>query len=420
MGVSANSIGCGTGDFLDFQLNPYAFQSIGRYLMTEFSLPCSHWMDDELEMLSDACRQFYMRECVPHYEDWEAAGSFPRALWEKAGEMGLLGAEVPEEFGGLGGSFAHDAVIAYQGNLAGIDGWGGGLHNSIVIPYLIHYGSDEQKHSILPRMISGELIGAIAMTEPGAGSDLQNIRTTAVKDGNHYRISGSKTFITNGALANMIIVAAKTDPKAGGRGTSLFLVETDGLEGFRRGRNLDKLGMKSNDTSELFFDNMRVRASALLGPEEGQGFAQMMQQLPQERLLIGVYAVARIERALRVTVEYVKDRAAFGKKIAEFQNTQFVLAECATEATIAKTFLDACIAEHLQGKLTTEKASMAKYWLTDLQAKIIDRCLQLFGGYGVMAEYPLERMYRDNRIERIYAGTNEIMKLVIARGLLRE
>ena len=269
-------------------------------------------------------------------------------------------------------------------------------------------------------MISGELIGAIAMTEPGAGSDLQAITTTAVKDGNHYKISGSKTFITNGGLANLIIVAAKTDPKAGGRGISLFLVETDGLAGFRRGRNLDKLGMKSNDTSELFFEEMRVPASALLGPEEGQGFAQMMQQLPQERLLIGVYAVARIERALRVTLDYVKQRAAFGKKIAEFQNTQFVLAECATEATIAKTFLDACIAAHLKGDLTTEKASMAKYWLTDLQAKIIDRCLQLFGGYGVMAEYPLERMYRDNRIERIYAGTNEIMKLVIARGLLKD
>ena len=388
--------------------------------MPDFDLPKADWIDDELSMLEDACRQFYARECAPHYVEWEAAGSFPRSLWRKAGEMGLLGAEVPEEYGGLGGCFAHDAVIAYQGNLAGIDGWGGGLHNSIVIPYLIHYGSEEQKHDILPRMISGERIGAIAMTEPGAGSDLQSIKTTAVKDGNHYKISGSKTFITNGALGNMIIVAAKTDPKAGGRGISLFLVETDGLEGFRRGRNLDKLGMKSNDTSELFFDEMRVPASALLGPEEGQGFTQMMQQLPQERLLIGVYAVARMERALRVTLDYVKERAAFGKKIAEFQNTQFVLAECATEATIAKTFLDACIAEHLEGKLTTEKASMAKYWLTDLQSKIIDRCLQLFGGYGLMAEYPLERMYRDNRIERIYAGTNEIMKLVIARGLLKD
>lgn len=389
-------------------------------MMPEFELPQASWQNDELSMLEDACTQFYERECVPHYMEWEAEGSFPRDLWHKAGEMGLLGAEVPEEYGGLGGSFAHDAVIAYQGNLAGIDGWGGGLHNSIVIPYLIHYGSEDQKKRLLPRMISGDLIGAIAMTEPGAGSDLQSIKTTAVKDGNHYKISGSKTFITNGALANMIIVAAKTDPKAGGRGTSLFLVETDGLEGFRRGRNLDKLGMKSNDTSELFFDDMRVPASALLGAEEGQGFVQMMQQLPQERLLIGVYAVARIERALRHTLAYVKERNAFGKKLADFQNTQFVLAECTTEATIAKTFLDACISEHLEGKLTTEKASMAKYWLTDLQAKIIDRCLQLFGGYGVMSEYPMERMYRDNRIERIYAGTNEIMKLVIARGLLKD
>lgn len=387
--------------------------------MTSFELPRFTWIDAELSMLEDACRQFYQRECIPRYDEWEAQGAVSRDLWLKAGAMGLLGAEVPEAYGGLGGSFAHDAIIAYQGNLAGIDGWGGGLHNAIVIPYLIHYGSEEQKHKILPRMISGELIGAIAMTEPGAGSDLQAIKTTAVKDGNHYNISGSKTFITNGGLANLIIVAAKTDPKAGGRGISLFLVETDGLAGFRRGRNLDKLGMKSNDTSELFFDGMRVPASALLGPEEGQGFAQMMQQLPQERLLIGVYAVGRIERALRVTLDYVKQRAAFGQKIAEFQNTQFVLAECVTEATIAKTFLDACIAAHLKGELTTERAAMAKYWLTDLQAKIIDRCLQLFGGYGVMAEYPLERMYRDNRIERIYAGTNEIMKLVIARGLLK-
>ena len=389
-------------------------------MMPEFELPQASWRNDELSMLEDACRQFYARECTPYYDEWEAEGSFPRDLWHKAGEMGLLGAEVPAEYGGLGGSFAHDAVIAYQGNLAGIDGWGGGLHNSIVIPYLIHYGSEDQKKRLLPRMISGDLIGSIAMTEPGAGSDLQSSKTTAVKDGNHYKISGSKTFITNGALANMIIVAAKTDPKAGGRGTSLFLVETDGLEGFRRGRNLDKLGMKSNDTSELFFDDMRVPASALLGAEEGQGFVQMMQQLPQERLLIGVYAVARIERALRHTLAYVKERNAFGKKLADFQNTQFVLAECTTEATIAKTFLDACISEHLEGKLTTEKASMAKYWLTDLQAKIIDRCLQLFGGYGVMSEYPMERMYRDNRIERIYAGTNEIMKLVIARGLLKD
>lgn len=382
--------------------------------------PKSPWMNEELLLLEDACRQFYERECVPHYEEWEARGDVGRKIWEKAGQMGLLGAEVPEAYGGPGGSFAHDAVIAYQGNLAGIDGWGGGLHNSIVIPYIIDYGSEEQKKNLLPRLVSGELIGAIAMTEPGAGSDLQAIKTSAIKDGNHYRISGSKTFITNGALANLVIVVAKTDPKTGGRGISLFLVETDTVEGFRRGRNLDKLGMKSNDTSEMFFDDMRVPASALLGSEEGQGFVQMMQQLPQERLLIGVYAVARMERALRLTLDYVSERSAFGRKISEFQNTEFVLAECASEATVAKVFLDHCISEHLEGRLTTEKASMAKYWLTDLQARIIDRCLQLFGGYGVMSEYPIERMYRDNRIERIYAGTNEIMKVVIARGLFRD
>ncbi|WP_422383966.1 acyl-CoA dehydrogenase family protein [Roseibium album] len=382
--------------------------------------PKSPWMNEELLLLEDACRQFYERECVPHYEEWEARGDVGREIWEKAGQMGLLGAEVPEAYGGPGGSFAHDAVIAYQGNLAGIDGWGGGLHNSIVIPYIIDYGSEEQKQNLLPRLVSGELIGAIAMTEPGAGSDLQAIKTSAIKDGNHYRISGSKTFITNGALANLVIVVAKTDPKTGGRGISLFLVETDTVEGFRRGRNLDKLGMKSNDTSEMFFDDMRVPASALLGSEEGQGFVQMMQQLPQERLLIGVYAVARMERALRLTLDYVSERSAFGRKISEFQNTEFVLAECASEATVAKVFLDHCISEHLEGRLSTEKASMAKYWLTDLQARIIDRCLQLFGGYGVMSEYPIERMYRDNRIERIYAGTNEIMKVVIARGLFRD
>ncbi|MBG6142673.1 acyl-CoA dehydrogenase/long-chain-acyl-CoA dehydrogenase [Labrenzia sp. EL_142] len=382
--------------------------------------PKSPWMNEELLLLEDACRQFYERECVPHYEEWEARGDVGRKIWEKAGQMGLLGAEVPEAYGGPGGSFAHDAVIAYQGNLAGIDGWGGGLHNSIVIPYIIDYGSEEQKQNLLPKLVSGELIGAIAMTEPGAGSDLQAIKTSAIKDGNHYRISGSKTFITNGALANLVIVVAKTDPKTGGRGISLFLVETDTVEGFRRGRNLDKLGMKSNDTSEMFFDDMRVPASALLGSEEGQGFVQMMQQLPQERLLIGVYAVARMERALRLTLDYVSERSAFGRKISEFQNTEFVLAECASEATVAKVFLDHCISEHLEGRLTTEKASMSKYWLTDLQARIIDRCLQLFGGYGVMSEYPIERMYRDNRIERIYAGTNEIMKVVIARGLFRD
>ena len=255
------------------------------------------------------------------------------------------------------------------------------------------------------------------MSEPAAGSDLQGVRTSATKEGNQYVLSGQKTFITNGQLANLIITVAKTNPKEGAKGTSLFLIETDEVEGFRRGRNLDKIGMKSNDTSELFYDNVKVPASALLGPEEGQGFYQLMGELPQERLLIAIYAIARIDRAIGVTLDYVKERKAFGKSIAEYQNTQFELAECKTEATIGKVFVDYCINEHLNGNLTTEMASMAKYWLTDLQSKIIDRCLQLHGGYGFMNEYPIARMYRDNCVERIYGGTNEIMKVLISRGL---
>ncbi|MGI9406236.1 MAG: acyl-CoA dehydrogenase family protein [Hyphomicrobiaceae bacterium] len=385
--------------------------------MANANFPKAAWMNEELDMLEEASRQFYERECVPHYDEWEEQGHVGRETWEKAGAAGLLGAEVPEEFGGPGGSFAHDAVITYQGNLAGIDGFGAGLHNAIVIPYILHYGSNDQKRNWLPKLVSGEYIGAIAMTEPAAGSDLQGIKTSAKKDGNHYVISGQKTFITNGQLANLIVTVTKTDPAAGAKGTSLFVVETDAVEGFSRGRNLDKIGMKSNDTSELFFDNVRVPASALLGREEGQGFIQMMEQLPQERLLIAIYAMARIERALQVTLDYVTGRKAFGKTIAEFQNTQFVLAECKSEATIGKVFLDHCITSHLEGGLDTATASMAKYWLTDLQSKIIDRCLQLHGGYGYMNEYPIARMYRDSRVERIYGGTNEIMKLLIARDL---
>jgi alkylation response protein AidB-like acyl-CoA dehydrogenase len=328
-----------------------------------------------------------------------------------------LGAEVPEAYGGPGGSFAHDAVITCEANRAGIDGWGGPLHNAIVVPYIVHYGSEEQKQRWLPRLVSGELIGAIAMTEPGAGSDLQAVRTTAKRDGNHYLINGAKTFITNGQLANLIVVVTKTEPAAGAKGTSLFAVETDEIDGFRRGRSLDKIGLKANDTSELFFEDVRVPGDALLGAQEGQGFVQLMQQLPQERLLIAIYAMARIERALTVTLDYVKSRKVFGQPVIEFQNSQFELAECKSEATVAKVFVDHCIERHLQGRLDTATASMAKYWVTDLQCKIIDRCLQLHGGYGYMNEYPIARMYRDARVERIYGGTNEIMKVLIARTL---
>ena len=385
--------------------------------MSVLGLARPQWMNEELEMVADTARRFFTEECVPHYERFEEQGRFDREIWEKAGSAGLLGAEVAEAYGGIGGTFAHDAVITLEANRAGVDGWGGPLHNAIVIPYVIHYGSEEQKRRWLPRLVSGDYIGAIAMTEPDAGSDLQGVKTTAKRDGNHYRINGSKTFITNGQLANFIIVVTKTDPPAGAKGTSLFAVETDEVDGFRRGRNLSKIGLKSNDTSELFFDDVKVPASALIGPEENQGFVQLMEQLPQERLLIAIYAAARAERALEVTVDYVKERKAFGQRLIDFQNTQFELAECKTEATIGRVFVDYCIERHLKGELDTATASMAKYWLTDLQCKIIDRCLQLHGGYGFMNEYPIARMYRDARVERIYGGTNEIMKVVIARGL---
>ena len=268
-------------------------------------------------------------------------------------------------------------------------------------------------------MASGELVGAIAMSEPGAGSDLQSVKTSAARDGNHYVINGQKTFITNGQQANLIIVVTKTDPAKGAKGTSLFVVETDEVDGFRRGRNLDKIGLKSNDTSELFFDDVRVPADALLGPEEGQGFYHLMEQLPQERLLIAIQAMATIELALQQTVDYVKERKAFGQRVLDFQNTQMKLAECVSEATVAKVFVDHCIGQLLKRELSTETASMAKYWVSDLQCKIVDECLQLHGGYGYMNEYPIARLFRDSRVQRIYGGTNEIMKLLIARSLDR-
>lgn len=374
--------------------------------------------EEEIVIFEDALGKFFDAHAPEsRVAKWRENGVVERAMWTEAGEAGLLCLSTPEQYGGIGGDYRHEVVLMEQLAKKGVDGFGASLHNAIVAPYIFHYGSEEQKKKWLPRMATGELIGAIAMTEPGAGSDLQGVKTTARKDGNHYVISGQKTFITNGQTANLIIVVAKTDPSQGAKGTSLIVVETDEAEGFERGRNLDKLGQDAQDTSELFFNDVRVPTSNLIGQEEGRGFVQLMQQLPQERLNIAVQGIAAIERALELTIAYVKDRKAFGQRIIDFQNTQFVLAECKTEATVARIFVDRLIGLHLEGKLDAATASMAKYWVSDLENKIIDRCLQLFGGYGFMNEYPIARMYKDSRVQRIYGGSNEIMKVLIARTL---
>ena len=385
--------------------------------MTALNLPRPAWMTEDLVLLEEQARRFITQEFAPQIDRWHAAGIYEREVWNKAGQAGLLCAAMPEEYGGSGGTFAHEAVINRELSLAGFDTFGAPLHSGIVAPYILHYGTEEQKQRWLPRLATGEMVGAIAMTEPGTGSDLQGVRASAKKSGNGYVLNASKTFITNGQHANLVIVVAKTDPKAGAKGVSLFVVEADEVQGFRRGRKLKKLGMDSADTSELFFDDVQLPAESLLGSEEGQGFYQLMKELPQERLIVAVHAVAMMERALELTIDYVKQRKAFGQAIIEFQNTQFELAECKTDTTIAKVFLDHCIGQHVEGKLDTVTASMAKYRLTETQGKVIDRCLQLFGGYGYMDEYPISRMYRDARVLRIYAGTNEIMKLLIARSL---
>jgi acyl-CoA dehydrogenase len=385
--------------------------------MSVLDLPRPAWMTEDLVLLEEQARRFMRAEFTPQLDRWNEQGMYEREVWTKAGAAGLLCASMPEEHGGAGGTFAHEAVIDRELSLAGFDTFGGALHSGIVAPYILHYGTDEQKARWLPKLATGELIGAIAMTEPGTGSDLQGVRTTAKKSGNGYVLNGAKTFITNGQHANLIVVVAKTDPKERAKGVSLMVVETADAQGFRRGRKLKKLGLDSADTSELFFEDVALPAENLLGTEEGQGFAQLMNELPQERMIVAVHAMAMMERALELTIAYVKERQAFGKRIIEFQNTQFVLAECKTEATIAKVFLDHCIGRHLEGKLDTVTASMAKYRLTDLLGTVVDRCLQLFGGYGYMDEYPISRLYRDARVMRIYAGTNEIMKLLIARGL---
>jgi acyl-CoA dehydrogenase len=374
-------------------------------------------MTEDVVLLEEQARRFIDAQFVPHLERWNEEGMYDREVWAKAGAAGLLCASMPEQYGGAGGSFAHEVAINRALSLAGFDAFGAPLHSGIVAPYILHHGTEEQKRRWLPRLATGELVGAIAMTEPGAGSDLQGVRTRAARHGNGYVLDGAKTFISNGQHANLVIVVAKTDPAAGAKGISLMVVETDEVQGFRRGRKLKKLGFDAADTSELFFENVALPAESLLGAAENQGFAQLMSELPQERLIVAVHAQAMIERALTLTIDYVKQREAFGRKLIEFQNTQFVLADCKTEATVARVFVDHCIGRLIEGALDTVAASMAKCWVTDTEGKIVDRCLQLFGGYGYMDEYPISRMYRDSRVLRIYAGTNEIMKLVIARSL---
>jgi len=389
--------------------------------MDVLNLPRPDWMTEDLVLLEDQSRRFMQDEFVPHLDKWHEDHMYPREVWTKAGAAGLLCPSMPEQYGGAGGTFAHDAVINREYSLAGFDTFGAPLHSGIVAPYILHYGTEEQKQRWLPKLATGEMVGAIAMTEPGTGSDLQGVRTSAKKSGNGYVLNGSKTFITNGQHANLVVVVAKTDPKMGAKGVSLMVVETDDANGstlgFRRGRKLKKLGMDSADTSELFFEDVQLPAEALLGTEEGQGFYQLMKELPQERLIVALHAVAMMERALALTIDYAKQRQAFGKKIIEFQNTQFELSDCKTQATVAKVFVDNCIGRHVNGGLDAVTASMAKGWSTDVLANVVDRCLQLFGGYGFMDEYPISRLYRDARVMRIYAGTNEIMKLLISRSL---
>ncbi|MEV4104531.1 acyl-CoA dehydrogenase family protein [Nonomuraea sp. NPDC049649] len=372
--------------------------------------------DEEHLLFRETVSEFMTREVAPHHSQWEKDGIVPRDVWKKAGQIGMFGFSVPEEYGGSGiKDFRYNAVIVEELIGKGASGLGFSLHNDVVAPYLVDLTDDEQKQRWLPGFVSGELITAIAMTEPGAGSDLQGVRTSAVREGDHYVVNGQKTFITNGINADLVVVVAKTDPSAGARGVTLLVVER-GMEGFSRGRNLDKIGMKAQDTAELFFENVRVPVANRLGPEDGQGFFQLMNNLPQERLSIAVAAVAAAETVLAQTVEYCRTRQAFGRSIGSFQNTRFVLAELATETEIARHYVDKCILALNAGTLTAVDAAKAKWWTTELQTKVVDRCLQLHGGYGYMTEYPVAKAWLDSRVQTIYGGTTEIMKEIIGRS----
>jgi alkylation response protein AidB-like acyl-CoA dehydrogenase len=377
-----------------------------------------HLFDDEHEAFRDSFRRFLEKEVVPHHDQWERDGIVPREVFAAAGANGFVGMAVPEEYGGGGvDDFRFNVVIGEETARAGVTGFGLGLglHNDIVLPYFLAFTTDEQKARWLPGIASGELITAVAMTEPGIGSDLASLRTTARRDGDTYVVDGSKTFITNGINADLVVTAVKTDPAQRHRGMSLLVLER-GMAGFERGRNLDKIGQHSQDTAELFFTGVRVPAANLLG-EEGQGFAYLVTKLPQERLSIAVAAVAAARAALAWTLEYVKQRTAFGQPIGSFQNSKFRLAEMATEIDVAQHYLDACVHALGAGELTAEDAAKAKWWTTELQGRVVDACVQLHGGYGYMTEYPIARAYLDARVTRIYGGTTEIMKEIVGRSL---
>jgi acyl-CoA dehydrogenase len=375
----------------------------------------SPWMSEDLTIYRQSVARFVEHEMVPHDARWREEHNVGHEVWRKAGALGLLCADIPAEYGGGGGDFRHEVVLYEELARRGLSGFGQGVH-SIAAHYLLNYGSEAQKRRYLPQLASGELIGAIAMTEPGAGSDLQGIRTRAQRRDDAYLINGSKIFITNGYLAGLILLVVKTDPTLGAKGTSILIVETQDLPGFRVGRFLDKVGQRAQDTNELFFNDVRIGAGQLLGAREGQGFAQLMGDLPYERMIVAVQAVAAMEGALEETVRYVKARKAFGKTLLEFQNARFKLAEAATITRIARTFIDHCIGAVVAGRLDEVTASMAKWWTTDMQQKVLDECVQLHGGYGYMNEYLVARMYADARVTRIYGGANEIMKELIARA----
>jgi acyl-CoA dehydrogenase len=389
----------------------FAFSSMETLMLNTADRPAYH---EDHEMFRDSVRKFLAKEMVPFADTYEAEGIIGRDVWRKAGEAGLLCPTMPEQYGGLGLDFGYNCVVNEEISYASIVA-GFSLQSDIVADYLLAYGSEEQKQKWIPRMVSGETVAAIAMTEPGAGSDLQGVRTTAKKDGNHFIINGSKTYITNGQNADLIIVVAKTDPDKGAKGTSLILVEGD-REGFERGRNLDKIGQNSSDTSELFFKDVRVPMTNCLG-EENKGFIYLMSQLPQERLSIAVGAQANAQKAFDLTVEFVKERKAFGKTVFDFQNTKFVLADLKTKLQVGWAHLDHCIKRHMAGNLTAAEGSAAKLWHTDMQWEMADACLQLHGGAGYMNEYPIARLWRDARVQRIYGGTNEIMKEVVSRSI---